>query len=328
LKRRSAVWNKLAVALAVLAIAAGGFYSARRDVIESSNPAALRAKNWVSAAAMFIDNPMGTGLNNYGVMYSKYMLADANETQNAHNTALQLLSELGISFALAGAVFAFILLRDRNRQRRDPASMYVLLALIVWVVHNMIDIDVYFPSVGVAGVVLAAVYFRRSGAHYPQSLPRAAKAASVVLGLLFIVFSSLVMVSTELQREAEAQFDEKKWTDAARTLEQATTIMPINASLFHDYGEVLLNLYHSRHDPSLLAAATTSFEKAIAWSPYKAGHYTGLSLSLGSANRVDEALEQIEIAQRLAPTSSQVDSIKKLLQTRRSGDPRKRAASR
>jgi hypothetical protein len=70
------------------------FITSRRNRIRQ--PLILRAKNWITAWTIFAAHPMGIGLNNYGVVYSQYMLPGANETQYTHNTPLQLLSELGI----------------------------------------------------------------------------------------------------------------------------------------------------------------------------------------------------------------------------------------
>jgi hypothetical protein len=157
LRHRRLLWNRvtatLLVAALVLSVAGGSFYAARREVIEGSNPFSLRLKNWISAWSIFAANPMGTGLNTYGVVYSRYMLPGANETQYTHNTPLQLLSELGYPVLLGSAALLLIAMRKRQRQQERELSPYLLVALSAWIVHNLIDIDVYFASVGVVGVL-------------------------------------------------------------------------------------------------------------------------------------------------------------------------------
>lgn len=319
-RHRRIAWNRLTAILIVLAIMGGTFYSARRGVIEGANPLSLRLKNFISAWTIFAAHPMGTGLNTYGVVYSRYMLPGANETQYTHNTPLQLLSELGYPVLIAAAVLLLLVLRARRRGEFQSFSPYLLLALSVWVVHNLIDIDVYFPSVGVVGVILAGVLLRRPSVA-PQPPARFAVAMTVAAGLGILCFAGLAMVSSELQVRARAEYEENKLPLSAQTLEQAKSLMPLDSSLFHDSGDVNLHLYHKRHDPEYLRVAIESFRRAIALSPAKSGSHTGLSLSLASASRVEEALEEIRIAQRLYPDSAYVQSISVLLTKRSAGIP-------
>jgi hypothetical protein len=327
LRHRRVMWNRLTATVLilgiVLALAGGSFYSARRGVIEGANPLSLRLKNWISAWSIFAANPMGTGLNTYGVVYPRYMLPEGNETQYTHNTPLQLLSELGYPLLIAAAAFLLFARRARARGEYRSLSPYLLLALSVWVVHNLIDINVYFPSVGVVGAVLLAVLLRKPEVE-PQPPSKPALALTMVASVGMIAFAALAMVSGELQYRAQGEFQENKFPVAAETLEIAKLLMPINSSLFHDSGDVNLNLYQRRDDPKYLEVATESFRRAIALSPEKAGSYTGLSLCLASVNQVDGALEQIRIAQRLYPDSTNIHAIAKLLEQRRSGIRTKR----
>ena len=97
--------------------------------------------------------------------------------------------------------------------------------------------------------------------------------------------------------------------------------MPLNSSLYHDSGDVNLNLYHKRHNPEHLRMATEFFRRAIALSPAKAGAHAGLSLCFASANRVEEALDEIRTAQRLYPDSTYFQSIARALRKRNAAVP-------
>jgi hypothetical protein len=323
LKHRRIAWNRLTAILIVLVIAGGAFYSARRGVIEGANPLSLRFKNWISAWSVFAANPMGSGLNTYGVMYPRYMVPGANETQYAHNTPLQLVSELGFPVLLAAVVASLLAVRARQRGELRPVPIYLLLALAAWLLHNLIDINVYFGSVGVIGVVLVAIVLRTArGTEAPQGLyPTGPVVTSLVVGagIAILGFAALVMVSSELQFRARAEFEENKLVAAAETLAQATYLMPINSSIVHDAGDVHLNLYHKKRDPKYLTAALESFQRAIALSPEKSGSHVGLALSLGSANQVSEARDEIRQAIRLYPTSTYVHSIARLFEQRSGG---------
>ena len=314
MRHRQLVW-RLAPLFVVLALIGGAFYSLRQGGIADSNPFLLRAKNWVSAWAIFASHPMGAGLNNYGIVYSQHMLPAANETQYAHNTPLQLLSELGYPALIAGAVLLLVGLRASRQGRYRDASPYVILALIVWGTHNLIDINLYFPSLGVVGTLLFAVFLKRP-VTAPQMQTRIGSPAIVAFGVMVLLFSGLTMVSTELQHRSQIEHDENRLQAAALTLEQALKIMPLNSSLLHDSGDINLALYHKRHDPRLLETATAAFRRAIALSPEKVGPHIGLALCLSTANRVDDALEEIRIAKRLHPDNRQVPAIARLLEKR------------
>ena len=315
LRHRRILWNRIAVLSIVLIIVGGAFYSARRGAIDEANPFSLRFKTWISAWTIFADQPLGTGLNTYGAVYPRYMLPGGNETQYTHNTFLQLLSEAGYFFVFAMGALLLLGIRGWTRGSYRDVSSPMLAALAVWVVHNLVDINVYFPSVGVLGAVLVGVLLHRKPIENTPS--KGLTAAMALASIAVLGFSALNMVSSELQLRAKAEFEENRIAAAAATLEQAKTFMPINSSLHHESGEALLNLYHNRREPQLLASATESFRLAIALSPEKSGPHAGLGLSLSSANRVDEALEEIRIAQSLYPDSKYLMAVARLLQNRR-----------
>jgi hypothetical protein len=319
LRHRQLAW-RLAPLVVVLVALGGGFYSMRRHDIAEANPMVLRAMNWVSAWSIFAAHPMGTGLNNYGVVYSQHMLPDANETQYAHNTPLQLLSELGYPALIAAALLLLIATRKWRGGEYQSVSPYLVFALIIWGVHNLIDIDVYFASMGIVGTLLLAVLLKKSPTieHQPQA--RLASIAAVTFGVVMLVFSTLAMVSSELQQRAQMEYDRNDLPAAALTLEHARTIMPWNSSLFHDSGDINLALYHRRRDIRDLETATVSFERAIALSPDKVGPHVGLGLCMSTANHIDDALEEIRIAKRLQPDNQHVQAIAKLLEKRSAGE--------
>ena len=315
LRHRKVIWNRITVVLLVLVIAGGAFYSARRGVIEGANPAALRFKNWVSAWTIFSLNPLGTGLNTYGVVYPRYMLPGGNETQYTHNTPLQLMSELGFPL-LAAAAIAFLFAAGRWKGRLREASPYLVLALVVWCIHNLIDIDVYFPSVGVIGAVLAGALFRKDSAVYAQP-GKGVRVLVSLMGVAAIVFSGFAFLASELQHRAQMEYESNKPLVAAETLAQAKALMPINSSLYHESGEVLLDLYTKKRDPKHLAAAKESFIRAIALSPLKVGPHVGLGLCLSSANNREDALKEIRIARGLFPDSAYVQAVARLMEQHR-----------
>jgi hypothetical protein len=315
---RTMVWRHLGELLAVIVILStlgGAFYMARRQAIEQSNPVVLRAKNWLSAWSIFAANPLGTGLNTYGVVYPQFMQSDANETQYAHNTPLQLLSELGYPGLLAAIAFVLFVTHVTKSGIVVQGKRCLLLALMVWVVHNMIDIDIYFPSVGVVGIVLLGILFARPQKEHAQ-FPSPVLAGFIVMAVCALGFSGLVLVSGELQHRAQAEYENSKPAVALATLTTAQKFNPLNSSLFHDYGEIALDLHHKTKDQQYLERSTESFQRAIKLSPLKSGPHMGLGLCLSTANKMDDALQELWIAQQLFPSSDYVRSVARLLENR------------
>jgi len=320
LKHSRLIWNRVTPLIVVLAIAGGLFYSARRAAIEGQNPAGLRLKSWISAWNMFGENPLGTGLNTFGVLYPVYMQPDANETQFVHNTFFQLLAELGYPLIIALAVVIVInadrlRLRERLNRARSSHQFWLLLTLTVWIVHNFVDINIYFESLGVLGAVTIGALFAREQIEFPR-LSRMSIALVATFAIIVIGFSAMACVSSELQIRAQIEFTNKKLKAAVETLAVAQGVNPINSSLYHDQGEILLNLYHQTHEQHFLTEATEAFRKAVVLSPKKAGSHIGYSLCLSTANRIPEAVAQIRVAQQLYPSSAYVQSIAQLLDQR------------
>jgi hypothetical protein len=320
LKHSRLIWNRVTPLIVVLAVTGGLFYSARRAAIEGQNPAGLRLKSWISAWNMFGENPLGTGLNTFGVLYPVYMQPDANETQFVHNTFFQLLAELGYPLIIALAVVLVInadklRLRERLNRARSSHQFWLLLTLAVWIVHNFVDINIYFESIGVLGAVTIGALFAREQIEFPR-LSKMSTALVAAFAIIVISFSAMACISTELQIRAQIEFANKKLKTAVETLAVAQGVNPINSSLYHDQGEILLNLYHQTHEQHFLSEATEAFRKAIILSPKKAGSHIGYSLCLSTANRIPEAVEQIRVAQQLYPSSAYVQSIAQLLDQR------------
>jgi len=320
LKHSRLIWNRVTPLVVILVIVAGLFYSARRDVIVGQNPAGLRIKNWVSAWNMFGENPLGTGLNTFGVLYPVYMQPEANETQFVHNTLLQLLSELGYPLVIAIMVVVVmnagtLRLKDKIVQAKASDQFWLLLVLAVWVAHNFIDINVYFASVGVLGAVTIGALLAREQKEFPR-ISSMWVGSVAVFAMVVVVFAAIACISSELQVRAQIEFGDKKSRTAVETLAVAQRVNPINSSLYHDQGEILLNLYHQSREEHFLTEATEAFRRAVFLSPQKSGSHIGYALCLSTANRLPEAIEQIRIAQQLYPSSAYVQSIAQLMEQR------------
>ena len=315
LHHRHMLWNKITAVLMVLSVAGAVTYLVRRGVIEGANPVILRFANWISAWSIFSMHPLGTGLNTFGLMYPRYMLGGANETQFAHNTILQLMSELGYLAIAAGVVLLLLAVKywSGAAKLRITERECVVIALAVWCLHNLIDIDFYFGSVGSVGAVLIGVFFRNSD--IPVTPPGKPLMFGVgIFALLVVAFSGLVMFSTELQNRAKGEYESLKPQVAIETLMQARTLMPFNSSLYQDAGQIQLELSQKRRDPQYLSAARDSFRRSTELSPYKVDSHIGLGLCLSASHDVAGGLKEIRVAQKLYPDNAYALTIVHLME--------------
>jgi tetratricopeptide (TPR) repeat protein len=309
------LWNRITVVLMLLSGAGALTYVVRRGVIEAANPVILRFANWISAWSIFSMHPLGTGLNTFGLMYPRYMLSGANETQFAHNTILQLLSELGYVAIAAGVVLLLLAVKywPRAAKLRIAERECVVIAVAVWCLHNFIDIDFYFGSVGTVGAILIGVLFRNSEATVmPPGKPLMAGVG--IFATAAVAFSGLVMFSTELQNRAKGEYESLKPQVAIETLIQARRFMPLNSSLYLDMGQIQLELSQIRHDPQYLSAARESFRRSIELSPNKVDSHIGLGLCLSASHDVAAGLKEIRVAQKLYPDNTYARTIVHLME--------------
>ena len=99
-------WRSAAAVTLLMTVLAGGIFLIRS---ETHNPVSLRLQNWMTGWEMFASYPLGVGLNGYAVAYLGHQQPGANETQFAHNTPVQFLSEMGwVAFAAMAALAIYV----------------------------------------------------------------------------------------------------------------------------------------------------------------------------------------------------------------------------
>jgi hypothetical protein len=138
------------------------------ELSASENPISLRWIAFKTAWRIFEDSPLtGVGLGNYGTLNPRYQQSLAHVTQYAHNTPLQLLAECGFLLIPLGLLLLKRLRKIYLVQRHDGSlgqsaigtlRRYLLVGLSAWAIHNCLDIDLYFPSLGAFGVLMLALF--------------------------------------------------------------------------------------------------------------------------------------------------------------------------
>jgi tetratricopeptide (TPR) repeat protein len=304
------------IALPLVPIAAG-IYSSRAA---THNPVSLRLQNWLSAWEMFVSHPLGSGLNSYATLYMQHQQLGANETQFAHNTPIQLLAELGGGAMVAGVLGVYwIAKRYRTIEHLSFQRRWLLLAVVVWLAHNMIDINVYFASIGAVGIALVAALAWRPPSGIARPASRRLIQATTLVAVPFLAASAVIYVSGELYHRAQVELAELEMETAVDTLKLATLINPFDSSILHEAGQSSLELYHKDHQLYRIEDSLSFFQKAVNMSPQKIGPRVGLSLAMSTMNRTDEALEQLAMAQALAPGNRQASAIRRLIENRQAG---------
>ncbi len=146
-RRRLLVGLILAAALAVALprLAAGGEESGLRAL-------SLRAGNWQSALSMVVSHPAaGVGPGGYGVAFPRHRMAGGNETQHAHNSYLEVVSDMGLPILpmLAILVAGFLALVARRSEARDLTGQELMLSrglavgCLAWALQNLVDYSAY-----------------------------------------------------------------------------------------------------------------------------------------------------------------------------------------
>lgn len=288
--------------------------------VSGHNPVWLRIQNWLSAWEMFATHPLGSGLNAYATLYLQHQLPGANETQFAHDTALQLMAELGVfGFVLIVVAALYLLTRAPLLTGITGVRRCLLLGLMVWGVHNLVDINFYFASVGAIGAALMGLFMwspveaRIEIRPYPS---RYLLAAAGVLAALALATSGIVYVSGEFLNRAQGELEFLKVPEASETLRIAARINPFDPSILSEAGQAELELYHATHDEARIEAAEAYFRRAVWISPERASPHIGLALTLASQDRTREAVDQLEIAQTLYPAGTQATNIRRMIEKR------------
>jgi hypothetical protein len=132
------------------------------DLNSPSHPGYLRFLNWKSTFLIFVDYPWtGSGLGTFKVMYPQYMLPGSNEVNFAHNSYLQIASELGLPgfLAICGGFILWVreglkklsILRDRDTRILHQS---LFLAGLSFCLHNFVDYSLYVTALGLLGSVI------------------------------------------------------------------------------------------------------------------------------------------------------------------------------
>ena len=275
----------------------------------AENPITLRLISYGTAVDIFRDFPVtGVGLGNYGALNPRYQTSPRLVTQFAHNTALQLLSEGGVVL-VAGLLFVGVVgIRwkpARNQIQgqglsRDPLYLGMMGSLAAWLVHNGLDIDFYFPSLGALGFFVLGLFLNRSGLKSEEDETNSSRLAKASIVLIEIALALALLtgirfhVSRSLLDLAGISASSNNLVDANRYARWAVTIRPQDAAgiVFLGKLETQRLKQDGKQIAELLQTLSQSLEEAIRLDPYNAEFHFELSRvnkGLGNEKLSDES---------------------------------------
>lgn len=300
---RRTVRTMLAVVIVVIALVVV-FVAAQRGGLMHWGRSSLEARldYWNGAVRIAQDYPwLGTGPGTFGSVYLKYKTATTEEAQLAHNDYLEMWCDSGrAAFAVFVALWV-VALGDAfrlARRRGDAVSVALCMALVGWVVHGLVDFDLYSPGVALPAFVLLGILRGLKGDVRQEVDHRRPLLLAASVGLLSAVvwFEGRTLAANLAYGESHTATD---WQAAITVAERAAALAPRNA------------VYQMRAGETLMAAGQFAeglwyCRRAVESDPLRASYHYRLAGALAAAGRpADKVSKELRRAVELNPTKAQ-----------------------
>jgi tetratricopeptide (TPR) repeat protein len=295
------------VVIALLAVA-GIFVAAQRVGLIGLGTSSVEARRdyWRGAIAIARDHPwLGTGPGTFGSIYPKYKTAASEEAQLVHNNFLQMWPDSGVAGFVTFALLWLVALRDAlelaRRRTGDAAAVAVCAALAGWVVHGLMDFDLYVPGVALPAFLLLGVL--QGLKELPQLKPVGAREQTrLAVGTVCVAVVAAVVWMEG--RSLAASFANGR-TQQLRVVSPAAAMASARRAI-----ELAPRNPHYRAVAGDLAVELGRFDEAIGFyrtaiecDPYRASYHWRLARVLATAGgRADQVIEQLRQAHGLNPT--------------------------
>ena len=305
-----------------------------------------RVEYWRAAVKMIPLRPVfGSGFFSFAPMYNKFRSVEANDTQTVHNNYLQILVETGftgfilflsfwITICLFGLGFLISNIKSQNfSEYKNIITIASLLGIFGFLLHNIVDFDLYIPGITFSAMFLAAIIILNSASLKTWNISfKKEYVISIVLISLTVIFLFAVFLTVKTIWGAERFYTGyKNWEEAEDNLqinfpyakemfEQAENDFKdalwwdgLNHNFYSYLGDLKLRLGEIYNSKSHVQDALDYYIKAISlnrYNPvYKAkrvmatkvmGEINGRDLSIKNADILNLWKEVIEYA----PTAS------------------------
>jgi|GEM_PF-4682456 O-antigen ligase len=304
--KRLAIYSFLCalVLLIVLLLVRGG------EVMERGrSPWGQRVMNWKAALRIFADRPvLGTGAGTFGDIYVRYKDPQANEVRDAHNTFLQMASELGAPGAIFFSAFVVMSLLYAVRNcLSSPLRAGLLCCFIALLSHNFVDLDWFVPEPqwllwAVLGLIAGMDIQAGPGI---SSLPDLAKRVGIIsvvafLSLIPIIRFGMASVHFEAGEEAIWAGDLEK---AHEEFSKAASLNPLNGR-YHAASaySLFLMIKAGKAPKEYISKVVDGYERAARSSPTSASFRAFLAELYLALGNLEKARENAELAFKNYPS--------------------------
>jgi O-antigen ligase len=323
---------------------------------DPANPIVLRLANWNVALKIIGDFPsLGVGLGNYGTVFPKYYTPDIQPSQFAHNTYLQIFSEVGVVgglFLLIYFIWWFlrILTKGTKKELILPLNYILYFTLLssftAFLINNIFEINAYYPSIGFIGVYIGALLDKSSfqckktdrGAVYLHSTAsregnitfreKSAVGLLIAAWLCVTFLLSLRFVGLLLYDTAGEKYLQYDLNSAGGNISVAKLFDPIDSRYHYLSSLILFEKYKTFRDKEFINDALDSAQTAVNLNPKMPYLRANLSSMLFYTGRIWQSLYQLKYADSLMPYakkySKEVDLFSdKLFHNNRDASPSK-----
>ncbi|MDO9465521.1 MAG: O-antigen ligase family protein [bacterium] len=270
----------------------------------------VRLNYWKACPGMVRDFPFGSGIATFGNIYPKYKVPQAREVQLAHNSFLQLWTEIGTLGVLSFLLVWIMFFRDWQKTFRIAyvkiLSVGIYMGCIAFLIHSLVDFDFYVP--GISMNVWLFIGMIEAQKHRGTKIIKINSFFAKVVSSMFLVLVVWVM-SVILVRPSIAEIHKDKAIDYLRSnnlgpaeeeLETAIRFDKTNGQYYSLLGEIL-------RQKARFEEAIALYRKAIAHNKYMPHYHFALGKLLivrgkGNSVMIEEGIKEFETTVELYPT--------------------------
>lgn len=275
----------------------------------------VRLNYWKACPSMVRDFPFGSGIGTFGSIYTKYKIPQAREVQLAHNSFLQLWTEIGTLGVLGFLLVWIMFFRNWQKTFRiaytKALSIGMYMGCGAFLIHSLVDFGFYVPGISMnvwlfIGMIEAMKTKSKKGTDASRKL-----SGCRGMKIVFSMFLVLVVwvISVILVRPSIAEIHKDRAIDYLRNknlglaeeeLETAIRFDKTNGQYYSLLGKTLEQ--EGRFD-----GATDYYRKAIAHNKYMPHYHFALGKLLimrgkGNSVMIEEGIKEFEKTVELYPT--------------------------
>ena len=243
-----------------------------------------------------LDYPLlGVGPGNYGTAFPAYYKKNMQPSQYAHNTYLQLFSELGIPLGCILLIlflsWSIKIIRKFNIEfsKNDKTQFLLCLSVgtsaLTFLTNNLFEINAYFASIGFVGFFFLALFhkllfqyrkshegviFSNNTSYKEKYIKVRDKEGTVILIILWFLFTALLaqrFVGLILYETAGNKYQFNQLENAELDLRISRFVDPIDSRYFYLNSLIKKSYYNKSRNPKDIISAIDQAEHAVRLNP-------------------------------------------------------------